>query len=680
MTAPWGSWPPIPPSGASGPVSTDDVSNTSTVAGATATDALNTLASSIATIAGWLTYSADPNPANGTWIRAAGGTTFLPEATGSGQHVAVLVGTNTTAAISCTLSTFQIGRSVYNAGETIAVRPGGWYEWVSIDAGEDFRWIPVASGFDARAPLEQSPTAVSADPPPNQWILSTDASGVAHTPSNPKSGDSFAIFVNATSAAIVPQTGQSILQADGGTLATAPSSITVIGAGYYEWIWIQSSTTWFPRQNVLTPNLNGTQKQPVRFVCPTNDTLSGLAARDGVTPVAGDRALAAFQTTGSANGIYIAASGAWTRAVDANTNAKVKAGLSVYVNEGTLYNDTIWALATNDPIVLGSTTLSFGVVMKGTATPQPITASNTGAAGTASRWAPVDHSHEMRAPNPALNNFRITNDFTTPISPDRTAFNTIFLEPYNGLVIALWFGSAWYHVTMPPAQHQSVNLSGATAGVPTDIFAVQNGFTALNLEIAHWSSPTARATALTQQDGVWVKSGAVTRRYLGTVLPDSATTYTHVANPASGSKAVCGIWNADNRIRAAFTYLPSFASAPPVATNVWEAYGGATTPHIQGLVGLAQNAVSFRIDATANPSSSGETAVSVGVGSTTVPNGTRTKIGGLNQILSINGSYSYLPAVGRSDYNMLSFSSSATAAVYGAQSPMQAGMIMDALI
>lgn len=53
----------------------------------------------------------------------------------------------------------------------------------------------------------------------------------------------------------------------------------------------------------------------------SNDTLSGLAARDGVTPIAGDRVLVPNQTTQSQNGIYVAAAGAWSRSSDANTFA-----------------------------------------------------------------------------------------------------------------------------------------------------------------------------------------------------------------------------------------------------------------------------------------------------------------------------------------------------------------------
>lgn len=100
-------------------------------------------------------------------------------------------------------------------------------------------------------------------------------------------------------------------------------------------------------------------KAPVRLATTANDTLSGLAARDGVTPVAGDRVLVKDQTTGSANGIYVAASGAWARAEDFNTSAEATPGTIVTVQEGTANGDKLFMLTTNGPITLDTTALVF---------------------------------------------------------------------------------------------------------------------------------------------------------------------------------------------------------------------------------------------------------------------------------------------------------------------------------
>jgi phage-related tail fiber protein len=81
---------------------------------------------------------------------------------------------------------------------------------------------------------------------------------------------------------------------------------------------------------------------------------------DGVTLATGDRILIKDQSTGSENGIYtVNASGAPTRATDADANAEVTAGLAVFVEEGTTNADTGWVLTTNNPITVGTTALTF---------------------------------------------------------------------------------------------------------------------------------------------------------------------------------------------------------------------------------------------------------------------------------------------------------------------------------
>lgn len=98
-------------------------------------------------------------------------------------------------------------------------------------------------------------------------------------------------------------------------------------------------------------------KPSVRITMTANDTLSGLAARDGVTLVAGDRVLAKNQTTGSANGVYVAAAGAWARAVDADASAEITPGAFWYVEEGTANGKTQWRLENTGVVVLGTTAL-----------------------------------------------------------------------------------------------------------------------------------------------------------------------------------------------------------------------------------------------------------------------------------------------------------------------------------
>jgi hypothetical protein len=73
-----------------------------------------------------------------------------------------------------------------------------------------------------------------------------------------------------------------------------------------------------------------------------NLTLSGAQTVDGVAVVAGNRVLVKDQTTTSENGIYIVASGAWTRATDFDALADSINSAAVFVQQGATQNDTGW--------------------------------------------------------------------------------------------------------------------------------------------------------------------------------------------------------------------------------------------------------------------------------------------------------------------------------------------------
>lgn len=111
-------------------------------------------------------------------------------------------------------------------------------------------------------------------------------------------------------------------------------------------------------------------KENVRAASTANMTIASAvingASMDGVTLATGDRVLLKNQTTGSENGIYIvAASGAASRATDADTSGDIK-NMVVRVSEGTTLGDTMWQLVT-DNVVLGTTALVYTQFGGGTA-------------------------------------------------------------------------------------------------------------------------------------------------------------------------------------------------------------------------------------------------------------------------------------------------------------------------
>ena len=105
-------------------------------------------------------------------------------------------------------------------------------------------------------------------------------------------------------------------------------------------------------------------KDSVRLATTANGTLGSAFANgqsvDGTTLSTGDRILIKDQTTGSENGIYtVNASGAPTRATDADENAEVTSGLFVFVEAGTVNADSGFVLTTDGTITVGSTALAF---------------------------------------------------------------------------------------------------------------------------------------------------------------------------------------------------------------------------------------------------------------------------------------------------------------------------------
>lgn len=88
-------------------------------------------------------------------------------------------------------------------------------------------------------------------------------------------------------------------------------------------------------------------------------TLSGEQSIDGVSVTAGARILVKDQASGSENGIYEVASGAWSRSADADESSEVNAGVFVFVEEGSTNADAGFVLTTDNPITIDTTPLSF---------------------------------------------------------------------------------------------------------------------------------------------------------------------------------------------------------------------------------------------------------------------------------------------------------------------------------
>ena len=106
-------------------------------------------------------------------------------------------------------------------------------------------------------------------------------------------------------------------------------------------------------------------KDAVRAATTTNITLSGTQTIDGVVIDPNDRVLVKDQSTGSQNGIYLCAAGAWTRTTDADALGDLD-GAFVVSMEGTANGDKAWICSTNPPITPGTTATTWAYYGSGT--------------------------------------------------------------------------------------------------------------------------------------------------------------------------------------------------------------------------------------------------------------------------------------------------------------------------
>lgn len=106
---------------------------------------------------------------------------------------------------------------------------------------------------------------------------------------------------------------------------------------------------------------NGGTGRVARLATAGNVTLSGLQTIDGVVGADGDRIFVRGQTTAAQNGIYIMASGAWTRATDANTWSSF-VGMLCTITEGSARKNHVYISLVTQGGTLGTTPITFDTV------------------------------------------------------------------------------------------------------------------------------------------------------------------------------------------------------------------------------------------------------------------------------------------------------------------------------
>lgn len=126
-------------------------------------------------------------------------------------------------------------------------------------------------------------------------------------------------------------------------------------------------------------------KAPVRVA--TTAALLGLSALqtiDTVVLAAGDRVLVKDQIDQTTNGIYVAATGLWTRDFDFDGSRDAAKGTLMLITEGSVNIGKVFELTTANPVLIGSSNLTFSQYQVGGTPTTPFSLLNggTGVAGT----------------------------------------------------------------------------------------------------------------------------------------------------------------------------------------------------------------------------------------------------------------------------------------------------------
>lgn len=217
---------------------------------------------------------------------------------------------------------------------------------------------------------------------------------------------------------------------------------------------------------------------------------------------------------------------------------------------------------------------------------------------------------------PSNNNYRLTLTTATPVTTsDVTTSSTLYWTPYIGDRASLYTGSGWVEYD---GGEISLALSSLTSAKNYDVLIDYNsGSPQIVLEA--WSSDTVRATALTKQDHVYVLTGNLDHRYVGTIrtISTSATCDMGGGNSDNvGAKRF--VWNYYNRVRRTMDVREDAANWNYSNTSTWRCANGNNDNIIQWVQGVVEDHVdaTLGVACTAGSSGSGSSQSAIGLDST----------------------------------------------------------------
>ena len=206
--------------------------------------------------------------------------------------------------------------------------------------------------------------------------------------------------------------------------------------------------------------------------------------------------------------------------------------------------------------------------------------------------------------SPAVCHGRLTLESGVPVSTsNQAAKTTLYFTPFMGNLIGLYNGTDTW--TVYAFTEKSLDISGYTANKNYDIWMYDNAGTPA-LDSTIWTNDTTRATALTTQDGIYVKTGATTRRYLGTIRITGTTGQCEYSTTGTAPKLF--VWNYYNRINRTMAVAETTSHTYNGAARKWN--NSDTNNLLQYVIGVIEDDASVvQIAARLNAGAAGTYAV-----------------------------------------------------------------------
>lgn len=170
---------------------------------------------------------------------------------------------------------------------------------------------------------------------------------------------------------------------------------------------------------------------------------------------------------------------------------------------------------------------------------------------------------------------RLTLTSGYPQGGANTSGSTLYYSPLTHGCIGLYDGTKW---VVRETAEVSMSIAGILINTNYDVFARWSG-AAVVLSVAQWTTDTARV-ALARQNGILVKGGDSTFRYIGTIRGSAAST-------TADSSTQRFVWNYYNRKRTRMARMESTGnwSVSNAGSTYWRRANNSATNRLEFVVG-----------------------------------------------------------------------------------------------